>query len=192
MFQKEAVAGNWAVFKFKGIYSESCQTTKTKRFAKVHGRNLLTIFAKCSILDAWKSSAYASEVLSNYDLSQHICQRAAGFLTFGKCLMPPASSKNQSSFQDSANEKRTLLFCKWIKKNSEMYEHMRTIVAKNHSIKQWFVQQTHFIFCLILLLYLYYNPLLYKVKYKACNSLKVCIEVYTAKLWNFLLFWKLR
>ena len=43
-------------------YSESCETSKTKRFGKiVNSLKLLTIFTKRSILDIWQASEYASE-----------------------------------------------------------------------------------------------------------------------------------
>ena len=41
------------------VYSESCQTSKMERFAKI---KLLTILAKCSILDVLQDSEYASEI----------------------------------------------------------------------------------------------------------------------------------
>ena len=45
------------------VYSELCQTTKMKRFTKiVINYESLTIFAKCSILDVWQGSEYASVI----------------------------------------------------------------------------------------------------------------------------------
>ena len=42
-------------------YSEPCAPSKTDRFAKVvNGFQLLTIFAKYSILDVWQSPEYVS------------------------------------------------------------------------------------------------------------------------------------
>ena len=41
------------------VYSETCQTSKIERFAKiVHGFDPLTIFKKFSILDVWQGSEY--------------------------------------------------------------------------------------------------------------------------------------
>ena len=37
-----------------GVYSELCQRSKMRRFVKiVKNYKLLTVFAKCSILEAW-------------------------------------------------------------------------------------------------------------------------------------------
>ena len=45
------------------MYSELCETTKKERFAKIIIiYNLLTIFAKCSILDVWQGCEYASVI----------------------------------------------------------------------------------------------------------------------------------
>ena len=41
------------------VYSEYFQTSKMERFAKI---KLLTILAKCSILDVLQDSEYASEI----------------------------------------------------------------------------------------------------------------------------------
>ena len=42
-----------------GVYSELCQRSKMRRFAKiVKNYKLLTIFAKCSILEAWQGPEY--------------------------------------------------------------------------------------------------------------------------------------
>ena len=44
-----------------GAYSERCQTSKMKRFAKrVHGIKPLTIFAKRCLLNVWQGSEYTS------------------------------------------------------------------------------------------------------------------------------------
>ena len=49
--------------------SESCQTSKMGRFAKIaKNYKLCTIYAKSSILDVWQDSKYASEVASKYNL----------------------------------------------------------------------------------------------------------------------------
>ena len=46
-------------------YSESCQTSKMKCFAKtVNGFYPLTIFAKHAILDVWQSFEHASELIT--------------------------------------------------------------------------------------------------------------------------------
>ena len=45
-------------------YSEACQTSKVELFAKlVTGFQPLNVFRKCSILDVWLSSEYASEII---------------------------------------------------------------------------------------------------------------------------------
>ena len=45
------------------MYSETSQTSKMGRFTNwVNGINLLTIFAKRSILHVWQGSEYASRV----------------------------------------------------------------------------------------------------------------------------------
>ena len=42
-------------------YSEPCQTSKMVNFAKIYKVfQLLTIFAKCSVLDVWQHSEYVS------------------------------------------------------------------------------------------------------------------------------------
>ena len=42
--------------------SETCQTSKMERFAKiVNDFQLLTILAKCSLIDVWQGSEYASK-----------------------------------------------------------------------------------------------------------------------------------
>ena len=47
--------------RLSNAYLESCQTSKIKRFVKILiGWNLLTLFAKSSILDAWQGCEYAS------------------------------------------------------------------------------------------------------------------------------------
>ena len=48
----------YIVFKIKAeLYSELCQTIKTGRFAKRFiNHKPLTIFGKCSLLDAWEGS----------------------------------------------------------------------------------------------------------------------------------------
>ena len=48
---------------FREAYSEPCKTCKMECFAKiVNGFQSLIIFAKCSNLDVWQGSEYASEV----------------------------------------------------------------------------------------------------------------------------------
>ena len=43
------------------VFSESCWTSKTKRFAKIVNSSWsLTIFGKCSILEVWQGSEYLS------------------------------------------------------------------------------------------------------------------------------------
>ena len=47
--------------RLSNAYLESCQKSKIKRFVKILiGWNLLTLFAKSSILDAWQGCEYAS------------------------------------------------------------------------------------------------------------------------------------
>ena len=44
-------------------YSEPCQASKMKRFAKiVHSFQSWTIFAKHSVLDFWQGSEYANDL----------------------------------------------------------------------------------------------------------------------------------
>ena len=51
----------YIVFKIKTeLHSELCQTIKTERFAKRFiNHKPLTMFGKCSLLDAWQGSEYA-------------------------------------------------------------------------------------------------------------------------------------
>ena len=48
-----------------------------KRFAKINGKNQLTIFAKCSILDFWNGSEYITERYDQIELPKS-----------GACLAP--------------------------------------------------------------------------------------------------------
>ena len=53
----------WNLLSYGGGYSELCQASNMELSAKiVNGWNLLTIFAKRSILDVWQGSKYASTI----------------------------------------------------------------------------------------------------------------------------------
>ena len=48
---------------YTGAYSEPCETSKMVPFAKIVNSYVpLTVFTKCSILDGWQDSEYASGV----------------------------------------------------------------------------------------------------------------------------------
>ena len=61
---------------YSEAYSEHCQTFKIERFEKiVEDFELLTIFAKRSILDVWQGSEYASAAETHFSLGKKLIQR---------------------------------------------------------------------------------------------------------------------
>ena len=60
-FLNYLITGSLSDASITEAYSEHCQTSRMERFMKiVNGQKPLTIFAKCSILNVWQGSEYAS------------------------------------------------------------------------------------------------------------------------------------
>ena len=60
---------------YSEAYSEQCQTSKMEDFEKiVEGFELLTIFAKCSILNVWQGSDYVSAADNHLSLGKEPMQ----------------------------------------------------------------------------------------------------------------------
>ena len=61
---------------YSEAYSEHCQTFKMERFEKiVEGFELLTVFAKRSILDVWQGSECASANDTHFSLGKKLIQQ---------------------------------------------------------------------------------------------------------------------